>query len=203
MVKTRAYEGTVPLGIEPELFAQPGYHVAYLWESESEFERGVRFLEVGLDEGDACVVFGHDEANEKVLGILRSKGVDVDGALARGILVVMGGESTGEATLGNIGQQFAALLEQGAKLIRLLGNIGWGRSDWPTETDILAFESQVTGAISELPCVVVCMYDVRSLSGQIVVHGAYETHPLTFCRNVLRENPHYVPIDDFLAGLNR
>ncbi|MBW3672122.1 MAG: MEDS domain-containing protein [Acidobacteria bacterium] len=201
MVKTRTSEGTIRLGIEPELFAHPGDHVAYLWENDAEFERGVRFLGVGLEEGDACVVFGHEEANEKVLAILRKEAIDVDSALGHGRLVVIGGESTGEATLDNIGRQFKSLRDGGARTIRLLGNIGWGRSGWPTDTDILAFESKVTGAIRDLPCVVVCMYDVRSLSGQIVVHGAFETHPLTFCRNVLRENPHHVPIEEFLASL--
>ena len=30
------------------------------------------------------------------------------------------------------------------------------------------------------------MYDVRQLSGRIMVHGANETHPLTVCGDVLR-----------------
>jgi len=34
-----------------------------------------------------------------------------------------------------------------------------------------------------------------------MVHGAYETHPLTFCGNVLRENPHYVQVDQYLSQL--
>jgi hypothetical protein len=34
-----------------------------------------------------------------------------------------------------------------------------------------------------------------------MVHGAYETHPLTFCGNVLRENPHYVEVDQYLGRL--
>ncbi len=46
-----------------------------------------------------------------------------------------------------------------------------------------------------------CMYDVAHLSGTVMVHGAYETHPLTFCGNVLRENPHYVEVDKFLGQL--
>jgi hypothetical protein len=32
-------------------------------------------------------------------------------------------------------------------------------------------------------------------------HRAYETHPLTFCGNVLRENPFYVGVDEFLERL--
>jgi hypothetical protein len=59
----------------------------------------------------------------------------------------------------------------------------------------------VTGAAKQFPCVVMCMYDVASLSGNIMVHGAYETHPLTFCGNVLRENPFYVGVDEFLERI--
>lgn len=33
------------------------------------------------------------------------------------------------------------------------------------------------------------------------MHGAYETHPLTICRNVLRENPFHVPAQEFLDSL--
>ena len=45
------------------------------------------------------------------------------------------------------------------------------------------------------------MYDVHSLRGDILLQGAFETHPLTIRRNLLRENEHYVPLADFLAGL--
>jgi hypothetical protein len=45
------------------------------------------------------------------------------------------------------------------------------------------------------------MYDVAHLSGTVMVHGAYETHPLTFCGNVLRENPHYVEVNEYLTRL--
>jgi hypothetical protein len=34
-----------------------------------------------------------------------------------------------------------------------------------------------------------------------MVHGADETHPLTFCGNVLRENPFYVGVDEYLERL--
>lgn len=46
-----------------------------------------------------------------------------------------------------------------------------------------------------------CMYDVASVSGTVMVHGAYETHPLTFCGNVLRENPFYVGVEEYLERL--
>ena len=34
-----------------------------------------------------------------------------------------------------------------------------------------------------------------------MVHGAFETHPLTICGNVMRQNTHYVEVDEFLRRL--
>ena len=39
-------------------------HLMHFWQTDEEFERGVRFLELGIaDEFQHCVLFGHDEAN--------------------------------------------------------------------------------------------------------------------------------------------
>jgi hypothetical protein len=103
--------------------------------------------------------------------------------------------------LGGIGAKFQQAVAGGSRCIRLLGNIGWAKPGWPDELDILAFEAKVTGAAKQFPCVVMCMYDVAHLSGTVMVHGAYETHPLTFCGNVLRENPHYIEATRFLEQL--
>ena len=190
----------IELGIRGEKVST-GDHIAYFWETEAEFAEGVRFLETGLRGEDHCVIFGYEEANAKVCSVLNARGVDVDAFVAAGRLSLLGGESDGRLMLENIGATFTDALKRGAKLIRLLGNIGWGRANWPHEKDILEFEAKVTGAAKAFPSVIVCMYDVESLPGSVVVHGAYETHPLTFCRNVLRENTHYVKFEEFVAGL--
>ena len=186
----------VTLGIGGET-VKVGDHIAYFWESEHEFDRGVEFLALGLRGNDHGVIFGHEEANEKVLSSLRKKGLPVDDLVKGGRLNVLGGATTGDLMLGSIGDCFKRAIDEGCGLIRLLGNIGWGHPDWPGQDDILAFEAKVTGAAKSFPCVVVCMYDVDSLSGKVMVHGAFETHPLTFCRNILRQNPFYVGLEDF------
>ena len=191
---------TVELGIKNERVALSD-HIAYFWETARQFREAVGFLEVGLRGNDACFVFGHPDANQKVLDILGDQGFDIADLRERSRLWVLGGKSSGMDMLSDLGREFQKAIDGGAPLIRLLGNIGWGHPDWPTELDILEFESRVTGACMAFPCVVVCMYDVARLSGRIMVHGAYETHPLTMCGNVLRENPHCVPIDTFLASL--
>jgi hypothetical protein len=196
----RVPEGEIELGLRGEK-VRLGDHIAYFWEREHEFEEAVKFLVLGIRQGEHAVVFGHDEANEKVLGILRRSGLDTRHLEATNRLSVIGGGPNGEQMLGGIGAKFQQAVESGSRCIRLLGNIGWAKPGWPDELDILAFEAKVTGAAKQFPCVVMCMYDVAHLSGTVMVHGAYETHPLTFCGNVLRENPHYVEVDKFLGQL--
>jgi hypothetical protein len=133
--------------------------------------------------------------------LLRKKGIDTDHLQTSDRMTVITGGPSGDNMLGTIGETFSRAVEGGCGCIRLLGNIGWSKPGWPDDLDILAFEAKVTGTAKQFPCVVMCMYDVASVSGTVMVHGAYETHPLTFCGNVLRENPFYVGVDEFLERL--
>jgi PAS domain S-box-containing protein len=176
-------------------------HAAYFWETNKEFAEAVGFLEVGLRGADHCVIFGHEEANQAVCQILRERGFDLEALQAQRRLSVLGGSSSGDLILGTIAATFEQAVAGGAPLIRLLGNIGWHRRDWPEEEDLLAFEAKVTAATKEFPCVVVCLYDLRALSGPIVHHGAFETHPLIVHHHSVHQNPYHVPTEVFLEHL--
>jgi len=178
-----------------------GDHLAFLWETEDEFSNGVGFLARGLEANDYGVIFGHNDANEKVLAVLRERGLDIEGLLTAGRLILMQGTEDAGAMLAGIGSTFTDSVGKGARVIRLLGNLGWGRTGWPNEREILSFEAKVTEAARLFPCVVVCMYDVTTLPGRILVHGGYETHPRTIQRGLVRENPYHVSTDEFLGSL--
>jgi hypothetical protein len=191
----------IEIGIR-DLRAREGSHIAYLWEKREKFREAVQFLHRGIHSGDHLVVFGHGEANDRVLEVLASMGHDPDRLQAAGQLSVLGPGSSGDHTLERIGETFQAALDAGASMIRLLGNIGWGRSDWPEERDILRFEAKVTGAAARFPCIVVCMYDIKSLTGNIILKGAFCTHPLTIYNNLVRNNPMCIEVEAFLAQLD-
>lgn len=176
-------------------------HVAYFWETDKEFADAIGFLEVGLRGTDHCVIFGHEDANQAVRRILWERGFDVEALETEGRLSVLGGGSTGDMILHRIAATFEQAVARGTPLIRLLGNIGWYRQNWPDEEDLLAFEAKVTEATKQFPCIVVCMYDVRRLSGVALHHGGFETHPLIVRDGALRQNPYYVPTDIFLEHL--
>lgn len=192
--------GTVELGIRNERI-EPGSHIALLWETPAEFEEAVGFLEIALRGQEHAVIFGHPEANDRVCTILEARGHDTLALQRQGKLTILMGVPKGDGMLDSIAAAFQGAIDGGAKMIRLLGNIGWGHVNWPVENEILAFEAKVTAAAKAFPCVVLCLYDVGALSGRIIMHGAYETHPLTICRNVLRENPHHIPMDEYLRAL--
>ena len=73
--------GKVVLGITEDEVAL-GSHLIHFWQNKEEFERGVRFLELGIEnESQYCVLFVHDEAkpflkqlwrdNIRVVGFVR------------------------------------------------------------------------------------------------------------------------------------
>jgi hypothetical protein len=194
----------IQLGIgAKDAFVHQCDHIAYFWETDKEFGEAVGFLVEGLKNRDHCVVFGYEEANQKVLRLLEARGFNVSRLVAEKRMTVLSAAHDGDTTLQSIGSAFQEALSRGAKLIRLLGNIGWNRPRWPGEDDIMAFEAKVTGAACVFPCVVICMYDVRALPGHIIVRGGLETHPVTIRGNVVRVNPLYIPPKEFLKRLER
>lgn len=193
-------ERTIDLGIH-DLRGAPGDHIAYFWETDREFEAATGFLEKGILNGEHVVVFGFEDANDRVLEVLERKGVDWRALQKEERISVLGPESTGDLMLSRIGATFQKALDAGAPMIRLLGNIGWGRGGWPDEVDILRFEAKVTGAAKSFPCIAVCMYDVNYLSGSVVLKGAFGTHPLTIYQNLVRENPMCMDIEQYLERL--
>src|SRR4029077_15051886 len=80
-----------------------GSHLIHFWHTDAEFERGVSFLELGIaDESEYCVLFGHNEANQRVLEILRTRGYDLGRILQEGRLVILRRESSASETLAKI-----------------------------------------------------------------------------------------------------
>jgi MEDS: MEthanogen/methylotroph, DcmR Sensory domain/Putative zinc-finger len=189
------------LGVADEQ-VRTGSHLVYFWQDQNEFAQGVSFLEPGLRENDHCVVFGHDEINDRVLKVLRNRNYDISELVRRGQLTILSRHVSTKVVLSHVEEIFTAAMRRGFKSIRYLGNLAWGYPGCPEQNDVLELEARVTGMAERFPCVIVCMYDVNTLPGRMILKGGFETHPFTLCNHGLRENPLYVPEAAFLAGLN-
>jgi DcmR-like sensory protein/putative zinc finger protein len=193
----------VPLGLGSELVAR-GDHIAYFWESEREFEATAGFLAAGASLGEACVLVGHDAANERVLAGLEGRGLSVRALTQEGQLQVAAVSSSADGLLLEVDERIKAAVDRGMPAVRVLGNLNWGRGTpgWPSDREILRLEAQVTRAVERLPGIVVCVYDVTNLPGPMLMKGGLECHALTFRRDCLRHNEHHVPPERFLEELS-
>lgn len=193
----------IPLGLGSEL-AAPGDHIAYFWESEREFDATAGFLAAGASLGEACVLIGHDAANERLLASLERDGLSVRALMQERQLQVASVRSSADELLRELDERIKDAVDRGVPALRILGNLESGRGTprWPSDGEILRLEAHVTRAIERLPCIVVCAYDVTNLPGPMLLRGGLECHPLTFRRDRLRHNEHYVPPERFLEELS-
>ncbi|HTX41011.1 MAG TPA: MEDS domain-containing protein [Acidobacteriaceae bacterium] len=185
--------GSIPLGITED-DVPLGSHLVHFWQNEEEFERGVHFLELGLEnDSQYCVLFGHDEANQRVLEILRRKYSDVDGMVGAGRIAILRRDSSAAVTLARIDAAFAAAMQKGATAIRYLGNLGVGQTPLPGRgaDEVIEIETGATRLAELYPCVIVCMYDVNSVSGRLLLNAGFGTHAQAVCGDVLQQNPRF------------
>ena len=181
-----------------------GSHLIYFWQSDEEFARGVRFLEPGLLGEDHCIVFGHDEATQRVFQLLQAGGFDTESLTQQRRITLLRREAPAGTTLSDIEDVFQAAVRAGAPAIRYLGNLGFGQAPLPGDgiEDVLELEARVTSLAKRFPAVVVCMYDVNTLPGKLVLKGGFQTHPVAVCGDHLIDNAYYIPEEDFLHEIH-
>jgi hypothetical protein len=86
--------------------------------------------------------------------------------------------------------------------MRLVGQMGWVFSSPPGIEDLVAYEASVNEVLNRGKTPTVCVYDVRRLSGSMVM-DLLRAHPLTVMNGVLHENPFYTPAEELLRELQQ
>ena len=182
----------VPLGIKDEN-AVAGDHLALFYDTEEEFTNALGFIDTGLNGTDHCILFVISDDTDRMLGVLSERSWNVEDLMRKGRLSILRPEATCDATVASVSDHFDQVLGNGATFIRFLGNAAVGREGWPAEEEFYRLEATVSAATLELPCVAICMFDLRTQPAQTIMKAAFEGHPLTIHHNCIRENPLYVP----------
>jgi hypothetical protein len=184
---------TIPMGITEDQ-VPVGAHLLYIWSKPDEFARGVRFLYPGLGGDEHCIIFGHTEALERVQSVLRNDGFDPDRLQRERKLTVLHRHAANRVTLTEIAFAVQRAMHSGARLVRFLGNLGLERDPLPAgEDDVVELERKAGALISKIPCVIVCMYDAKTLSGNMILKGGLEHHELSICNDAVHHNPFNLP----------
>ena len=160
----------VPLGLDSEL-AAPGDHIAYFCASEQDFTAMVGFVAAGAAEGETCILLGHERPTSdstRQSDVPDSMRPPWDGRIGCVSFPECDRPTPCSEKLPN---RSKSAVDRGAPLVRILGNLGWGRPDWPADRDLLRLEARLTDAVRKLPVVVICAYDIREVAGPNLLRG--------------------------------
>jgi hypothetical protein len=56
--------------------------------------------------------------------------------------------------------------------------------------EVVELERGATDLAHRYPCVIVCMYDINTVSGRLVLDGGFGNHPLALSGGTLAHNPY-------------
>jgi MEDS: MEthanogen/methylotroph, DcmR Sensory domain len=84
--------------------------------------------------------------------------------------------------------------------MHLVGQMGWVFSNPPGIDQLVEYEANVNEVLSRGRTPTVCVYDVRRLSGSMMM-DLLRAHPLTVMNGVVHENPFYTPADEMLRDI--
>ena len=181
------------------LYASTGDHIGHFYQS-SEEEKSVlvSFLKAGLDAKEKCICLISASRRDDVLEALRADGVDVEGTLAAGDLIV--DQGSGDP------QQLRDMLKEALKqvpekysMLRWAGVMSWALEKTPTTEKLMEWETHCN--VTENPAVVfLCQYELTTFRGNVVM-DAMKTHPICIISSVIHQNPYYANPEVYMEEL--
>jgi hypothetical protein len=93
---------------------------------------------------------------------------------------------------------------QGPPAVRIMADMGWALEHLPGVDDLIEFEARLSAMEARLaqPQPIICTYDLSKFGGGIII-DAIRTHPLLILGGMLRENPFFMPPEEFLQELRK
>ncbi|HVV51938.1 MAG TPA: MEDS domain-containing protein [Polyangia bacterium] len=113
-----------------------------------------------------------------------------------------GGSFDQDRMMAGLDQLIREHAATGRPPMRLVGQMGWVFSSPPGIEQLVAYEASVNEVLNRGKTPTVCVYDVRRLSGALVM-DLLRAHPLTVMNGVLHENPFYTPAEEMLRELQQ
>lgn len=185
-------------------------HVCALFDSrDDEYKILVPFIREGLEAGDRTVQIIDKGHRAERLRRLAESGIAVAAAEQYGRLEVrpwenahlQGGRFDQHEMFALLEEMLSTSREQGFGVTRLWANMEWALEEFPGTHDVIEYESRLNYLLPNYDIVAVCTYDVTKFSTSVVT-DVLRTHPQVIVDGILRENPSYVPPDQFLHELS-
>jgi hypothetical protein len=187
-------------------------HVCAFFNTIDEEHRVLRsFFKDGFDHGEKAVHIVESENREEYLKGLSAAGINVQEVMETGRLEVLPWTDMyvrdhrfdQDAMLATVESLIQSGAAAGYARTRLVGHhMDWLFLDKPAVNNLLEYEARLNGVLSKYDDPVICNYDLSKVGASVAI-DIMRTHPLVIIGGLLRENPFFVPPDQFLEEMRQ
>jgi DcmR-like sensory protein len=166
------------------------------------------FIKEGIERGDRTIQILDRDQRSECLERLTATSVGAASAAASGQLDIVPWDETylrgGRFDQNAMSARIEEIANMSAQcrtgITRIWANMEWAIGDFPGVHDVVEYESRINEVLPQYDIAAVCAYDVTKFSASTVM-DILRTHPQVIVGGILRENPFYVPPDEFLREL--
>jgi hypothetical protein len=185
-------------------------HVCAFFNDLDEEHRVLRsFFKDGFDRGERETHIVEVEKRADYLRRLAAAGINVRGMMDAGQLEVLPWTDMyvrdhrfdQDAMLASVEELIQSGASAGYPRTRLVGHhMDWLFLDQPAVNNLLQYEARLNHVLSKYNAPVICNYDLSKVSASVAM-DIMRTHPLVIVGGLLRENPFFVPPEEFLLEI--
>jgi MEDS: MEthanogen/methylotroph, DcmR Sensory domain len=182
-------------------------HICAFFNSTEEEHRVLgSFYKDGLDRGEKATHIVEAEKRDEYLKRLAEAGTHVQEMMDTGQLEVLPWTDAyvrdhrfdQDAMLASVEKLLQSGAAAGYPLTRLVGHhMDWLFIDKPAVDNLVQYEARLNHVLSNYDAAVICNYDLSRFGASVAI-DIMRTHPLVIIGGLVRENPFYVPPDQFL-----
>jgi hypothetical protein len=187
-------------------------HVCAFFNTIDEEHRVLgSFYKDGLDHGEKAAHIVDSENREEHLKRLAEAGINVQEMMDTGQLEVVPWTDAyvrdhrfdQDAMLASVEKLIQSGAATGYSLTRLVGHhMDWLFLDRPATYNLVEYEARLNHVLSKYNDPVICNYNPAKF-GATVAMDIMRTHPLVIIGGLLRENPFFVPPEQFLDEMRQ
>jgi hypothetical protein len=214
--KPRREAGTVtdrPIRLAGSLLDRRAHVCAFFSDPDEAYRVFLPFMMDGLELGDKNVHIVDPRLRDEHCQRISSAGVDLETVMQNGQFELRDWSNTHlrdgrfdqRKTLALLRQVMDDARKKGFPFTRFVTNMEWALDAGLDANALLEYESTTNydwikqdGPVNP----VICSYDLNRFTADIVV-DVIRTHPMVMIGGRLRENPFFVPPDEFLKELRR
>jgi MEDS: MEthanogen/methylotroph, DcmR Sensory domain len=185
-------------------------HVCAFFNDLDEEHRVLRsFFKDGFDRGEKATHIVEVDKRADYLRRLAAADINVREMMDAGQLEVLPWTDMyvrdhrfdQDAMLASVEELIQSGATAGYPRTRLVGHhMDWLFLDQPAVNNLLQYEARLNGVLSKYNAPVICNYDLSKISASVAM-DIMRTHPLVIVGGLLRENPFFVPPDEFLLEI--